>query len=78
MPRLGRDAGACCSVDCVLLVSSAMMISLSFVVPSSLQTRDGASEHPTDAVEWKRSSAIVMRCAIRRSVIANLAAKLNA
>src|SRR5580692_5461009 len=45
---LGRDAGACCSFDCVLLVSSAMIIpfQLRSAFPS-LQTRVGISEHST-------------------------------
>src|SRR6185312_9864274 len=71
----GRDvevgAGACCSVDCGVLVSSAMCGSLSgalYLRP--LQTRDGVSEHPARLARTevgKSDSWCVARCGIRQA-----------
>ena len=75
--RLGGMRVRDCSVDCVLLVSSAMIFPLRYVVPSSAPDPRGVSEHSTS----QRSNgsgiqAIVMRCAMPViAVIANILAR---
>src|ERR1700733_8813524 len=77
-PPLGRDAGACCSVECVLLISSAMIFPSQHVVPSPRSRPALGSLNIRQAsVERKRSAAIVMRYTTRTSPRRRSLKKLN-